>query len=208
MPVPIPTADDVLLLPPDAEEVHLIAGAVSAAVAPNDGLTSLQQLLIEAIVESMTGFVVPAARVPRVGPEAFARGLARRDEAFRRRMLQFMFLSALVLVPLPDDVLARVESYGRELCVDDDMLRIAHRYSEGSLGLALIDFDRSGYLHDWDPASTGALHTSRVLDNAWQECVDDAELASRWEALRGLPEGTLGREVLKFYDARGFIFPG
>ena len=30
----------------------------------------------------------------------------------------------------------------------------------------------------------------------------------RWESLRNLADGTLGREVAKFYDARGFVFPG
>ena len=36
----------------------------------------------------------------------------------------------------------------------------------------------------------------------------DEALAEQWEALRALPDGSLGREVVKFYDARGFVFPG
>jgi hypothetical protein len=38
--------------------------------------------------------------------------------------------------------------------------------------------------------------------------VHDESLAAKWIRLRSLPEGTLGREVVKFYDARGFEFPG
>jgi hypothetical protein len=52
------------------------------------------------------------------------------------------------------------------------------------------------------------LHTSRALSDAWEECSLDPALAEQWEALRDLPDGTLGREVAKFYDARGFVFPG
>ncbi len=208
MPVPLPAPDVAKLTPPDAAEVRLIAGAVAAAVAPGGQLTSLQRLLIEAMVESMTGFVVPANHVPRISAEEFARALADRDEPFRHRMVHFMLLGALVLVPLPEEVVQRVENYARELCIDDSMLRVANRYAHGSLGLALIDFQRSGYMETWDATHAEALHTSSALNDAWDECVTDDALAQQWESLRALPEGTLGREVVKFYDARGFVFPG
>jgi hypothetical protein len=208
VPVPFPTAETVNLTPPDAMESRTIAGGVAGAVAGDGPLTSLQRLLIEALTESMTGFVVPAAQIPRLGPEAFGRAMANREEGFRHRMLQFMLLCALVVVPLSDDVIERVEEYSRELGVKNDMLRVAHEYARGSLGLALFDFERSGYMEAWDPSHSTPLHTSGELQDAWQQCTKDAELAARWTALRDLPDGTLGREVAKFYDARGFAFPG
>ena len=61
MPVPIPSDADALQQPPDAAEARLIAGAVAGAIAPAGGLTSLQRVLIESLVESMTGFVVPVS---------------------------------------------------------------------------------------------------------------------------------------------------
>jgi hypothetical protein len=208
MPVPLPTDAEVLLVPPDAAEARIIAGGVAAAVGPDGQLTSLQRLLIESLIESMTGFVVPAMQVPRLGPSEFARVMARRNAQFRERMVQFMLLCSLTLVPLPDDVVKRVEEYANELGVSDSMLRVAERYSHGSLGLALIDFQRSGYMETWDPAQADALHTSSALNDAWEQCVHDPALAARWAELRTLPDGTLGAEVAKFYDARGFSFPG
>jgi hypothetical protein len=208
MPVPFPTADTVKLDRPDAEEVRVMVGGVAAAIAPDGQLTGLQKLLVEAMTESMTGFVVPAGHVPRLDPEQFARAMANRDANFRQRMLQFMLLGSLVLVPLPDEVIRRVEAYADELGVQNDMLRIAHRFSKGSLGLALIDFERSGYMQKWAEEHKNPLHTSGELEQAWQQCSRDPELVARWEALRALPDGTLGREVAKFYDARGFGFPG
>jgi hypothetical protein len=208
MPVPFPSEGEVLLQPPDASETRLIAGAVAGAIAPAGGLTSLQRLMVEALIESMTGFVVPVTRVPRVGAHEFATALAPRNRQFRERMVQFMLLCSLVLSPLPDEVVRRVEEYASELGIGDPMLRVAERFSHGSLGLALIDFQRSGYMETWDPAQATALHTSRQLSDAWAECVYDPELAGRWEALRALPDGTLGGKVAKFYDARGFVFPG
>ncbi len=88
------------------------------------------------------------------------------------------------------------------------MLRVARDYARGSLGLALVDFQRSGYMESWDPAHADALHTSHALSDAWEACVLDPDLALRWEHLRELPPNTLGRRVVDFYDARGFVFPG
>jgi hypothetical protein len=208
MPVPLPSDAEVLLEPPDAAEARIIAGGVAAAAAPDGGLTGLQRLIIESLVESMTGFVVPASRVPRLGPREFANAMARRELRFRQRMLQKMLLCALVLRPLPDDVVTRIEDYAHELGIDDPMIRVAEQYARGFLGLALVDFQRSGYMDTWDPSHSAALHTSAELAGAWESAPSDEALAQRWEALRDLPEGTLGRAVVKFYDARGFVFPG
>ena len=208
MPVPFPDDVNVLLTPPDAAEARTIAGGVAAAVAPDGELTGLQRLLIEALTESMTTFVVPVRQVPRLGPLEFARALTRRNEPFRQRMLQFMLVCALVLVPLPDEVVTRIEEYAFELGVSNDMLRVAQRYAHGSLGVALIDFQRSGYMQTWDPSHADGLHTTQALHDAWEQCVFDPALAQRWEALRDLPDDSLGRAVVRFYDARGFSFPG
>ena len=208
MPVALPVATKTKQTPPDAAEARIIAGGVAAAVAPEGGLTSLQRMLIEAVTDSMTGFVVPARSVPRLDAEAFARALADRDAGFRTRMIHFMLLCTIVLDPLPEEVVNRVDSYAHELNVSDSMLRVAQEYAHGSLGLALVDFQRSGYMETWDPAHSESLHTSRALSDAWEECTLDPELAMRWEKLRDLSEGTLGRAVANFYDARGFEFPG
>jgi hypothetical protein len=208
VPVPLPAGTEVNLDRPDAAEARLIAGGVAGAASVDGTLTSLQRVMIEALTESMTGFVVPAVAVPRVGPDEFARAMSTRDEGFRMRMVQFMLLCALVLNPLPEEVVERVDRYAGELGVTNDMLRVARRLARGSFGLALLDFQRSGYMETWDPTRSNVLHTSGALDEAWAECVNDDALSERWASLRTMPTGTLGREVAKFYDARGFVFPG
>ena len=208
MPVAFPSSSEINLQPPDAAEARLIAGGIAGAAAAGGHLTALQRMMIEAITESMTGFAVPATALPRVDAEAFARGMRRRDELFRHRMLQFMLLCALVLDPLPEEVASRIGNYADELGVSDDMVRVAQRFAHQSFGLALVDFDRSGYMATWDPSRSNVLHTSRELTAAWEQRVRDDTLAEMWASLRDLPDGTLGRQVAKFYDARGFAFPG
>src|SRR5947199_2641793 len=63
-------------------------------------------------------------------------------------------------------------------------------------------------METWDSSRSPRLDRSQELDEPWQEVARDEQLARRWEALRDLPDGALGREVVKFYDARGFVFPG
>jgi hypothetical protein len=208
VPVPFPSDDAVLLTPPDAAEVAVLARGVVGAVTPTGGLTTLQDVLLQATFEAMTGHTVTPRAVEPLGCTELAEALANRNEMFRHRIVQVMLLGALVLNPIPEAVVDQVEAYARELGVDDGMLRVAHRYASGSLGLALIDFNRNGYTAEWSPERSTQLHTAKALDEAWEMAPHDPALAARWAALEGCADGTLGRRVWEFYRARGFTFPG
>jgi hypothetical protein len=208
MTVPLPTAETVNLEPPDAPEVQFTAQGVAAAIAPADGLTDGQRLLIEALFPAMTGHAVDVSTFAPVTAEQFAEGLARRDLQFRTRGVQLMLLGALVLRPLPDSVVDRFAEFARALGVDDGMIPVARRFASGSLGLAAVDFERNGYTATWSPGDAAALHTSEEIRSAWDSAIHDPALAARWEALQHLPEGTLGRSVWQLYRARAFEFPG
>ncbi|MDI2129801.1 hypothetical protein [Yinghuangia seranimata] len=207
MPVPLPTPDEVDLVPPTAEEVAATSRAIATAVAVDGELSAVQRLLLEALYVSMTGH--PAAVE---GDAIDARGLGellrRRNAAFRGRILQVMLLGALVLNPLPEEVIQRVDECARELGVDDGMLEVARSYAHGNAALAAFDFERNGYTAEWDTQGNEALHTAESLPEAWAQAVDDPELAARWKALEELPKGTMGRGITDFYRARGFTYPG
>ena len=207
MSVPLPGPGEVDLTPPGAAEVEVISRAFLSASAPSGGPTPVQRLLVEATVPAMTGF--PATLDGGgVTAEEFARAMARRDRAFRSRMVQNMIMLALVLRPLPAEVSGRVAAFAEALGVDEDMLAVTQRFASGSLGLAAIDFDRNGYTATWRAEDSEVLHASRPLDQAWEPESADPALAARWAALEELPEGTLGRRVSDFYRARGFAYPG
>lgn len=207
MPVPLPDDSTVLLVPPDAAEAAFVLRGVVTAVAPDGALTGLQDVLVRAFFESMTGHVVDPSTATPISATAFAEGMARRNLAFRARVVQLMLLAELILRPLPAEVAERVEQFAYELGVDDDMLRVARRYADGSLELAQVDFARNGYLGTIGPSRLRALHAAR-LDDAWGQVVDDPSLAGKWASLGELPVGTLGRGVFDFYRDRGFVFPG
>jgi hypothetical protein len=123
-------------------------------------------------------------------------------------MVQIMLLLELVLVPLPPEVTKQVQAYAAALGVEDDMLRVTDKIASGSLGLALIDFERSGYFQTMLERPPAHLHTAAALDDAWEGVSNDPALAQRWADLGSCPEGSLGRGVWRFYRARGFSFPG
>lgn len=205
-----PSDREVLLGPPDAAETNFVARGLVSAVSPRDGLRPLQATLIEAMCEAMTGHAVDPWGLAPVEPSEFAEGLRHRNAMFRTRIVHLMLIGMMVLVPLPEDVCERVAEFADELGVHDDvnMLRVARDYASGSLGLALIDFERNGYTTTWTPEDTAHLHTSSALQEGWDFDVDDPALAARWANLEHCPRELLGRQVFEFYRARGFSYPG
>lgn len=209
VPVPLPGPGTVLLEPPSDRESYVTARGVVTAITPPGGLTDLQAVLAQALFKAMTGTDVgdPRALEP-LGPQGLAEHLAVRNAQFRSRGVQIMLLGALVLRPLPTEVVAKITRYARALGVDEGMITVAQEFAHGSLGLAGVDFERNGYTADWQPADAHELHVSTELSDAWALAVNDRSLAERWAKLGELPEGTLGRGVWELYQARGFAFPG
>jgi hypothetical protein len=53
-----------------------------------------------------------------------------------------------------------------------------------------------------------ALKMSSPMTSDWQLDRDDSALADRWRRMETLPDNTLGKLVVDFYQARGFSYPG
>ena len=209
MPVPLPSAENVDREKPDAAETQVMADGVASAIAGRQVLLPVQRSLIEALFPAMTGHHVTLESRPAMTATGFAEAMARRELPFRSRMVQVMLLGALLRHPLPDDVADSVAEFARELGVEDGMVDVAREFAAGSLGLAAVDFRRNGYEGTWnDEASTAALHSTRVLHEAWEVSAADPGLAARWASLEDLPYHAIGRKVWEMYQARGFRFPG
>jgi len=209
MSVPLPDRDTIILHPPSRDEIVQVCGAWVTALGGPDAVTDLQRLVLTAITKSMTGHDIDLLRGPVVDPVGLGKVLANRDAAFRSRIIQALLTAEMLLRPIPLEVTARVEAYARELGVEDDMFNVVRRLADGAFGLALVDFQRSGYegAFDHDIQGTG-LHTSKKLHTAWAEDPDDPVLAAQWAALERCAPGSLGRGLFEFYAARGFSYPG
>jgi hypothetical protein len=125
VPVPLPTAETVNLHPPDAAEAQIMADGFASAVAGHEGLLPVQRSLLQALFPAMTGFEVTLPDRPTMSAAEFAAAMARRELAFRARMVQMMLLCALVRHPIPDDVADSVAAFAAELGVEDGMVDVA-----------------------------------------------------------------------------------
>lgn len=210
MPVPLPSEADTLLAPPSPAEVSLVwRGLHSAVGAGPEGRTPLQDVLLTSVTSAMMGADDLPPDPQPVTAEEFAHGLARRNRVFRERVTQVMMLGALVRRPPSPADMARVAEFAEELSLDGRIVEITSSYADGGFDLAVIDFDRNGYLGERDlAAEKAALGTCVLPDSAWAPSHADPALTARWASMGDLPEGTLGRRVHDFYKARGFRFPG
>ncbi len=208
MPIPLPTDDAVLLTRPDAGEVATIARGCASVAMPPTGLSTLQRVLLEAMCLALTDHRVDLSAVEPLPVPEFALALAPRNLAFRTRIVQVALLPALVLRPLPPEVVDRICALARELSVDESMIRVARDFSTGALALAAVDFERNGYTSHWHPHDAHELHTATDLASPWDVTLHDADLAARWGALELLPPDSLGRRVWELYRARAFTYPG
>lgn len=210
VPVPLPTEADAIAAPPSAAEVELVWRGLNSAVGGGAaGQTPLQQLLLASVTRAMMGATSLDPDPLPITPAAFAEGLARRNQVFRERVAQVMMLGALVRRPPLADDMARIHAFCDELSLDGRLVEITSSFADGGFDLAVVDFDRNGYLGERDlDRERDALHVSPLRDTAWAPSHDDAALAARWRSLGGLDQGSIGRAVHDFYLARGFRFPG
>lgn len=207
MPTPFPSAGDTDLSRPSAAEAELVARGIVSAVSGPDGLTPLQAVLLAALFVSLTDHAVDPTATEPISAAEFAGLMARRNEAFRTRVVQIMLLAELILHPIPAQVAERVRSFAAELNVSDEMIDVAESYASGALDVAAADFARNGYLASLDPDRMRALHVT-ALAQPWAVIDRDTTLAGQWTSLEELPVGTIGRGVADFYRDRGFRYPG
>ncbi len=207
-PVPFPTTDQANHEPPGAAEVQVVANAIATGASGPDGLTSLQEMLLEAQTEMMTGFAFETEQRREVGPQELAEAMASRDRLFRVRILQEIILPCLLVNPIPPAVGVKVAGYASALGVGNDTLDEIAKYGGQSYDAALIDFARNGYSGRFADVARPALHTDHDIGDGWKVVDDDPELAGRWAALERCAAGTLGRGLFDFYRQRGFVWPG
>jgi len=192
----------------DPIEVMCVARGLATAVAPDDGLTEMQGLLLNAITRALTDTDVDYHDLEPFGPEELAAALEGHDLAYRQRIVHHMVLGELVLKPLPTEVAHRVAQYAHALGVDDHFVRVARRYAQGAYGMAWKDLRRSGFVDHVKEVDGALIGAGIQVTDPFVSPGPDRALEERWIAFRELPEGTLGRAVATMYDGRGFGLPG
>jgi hypothetical protein len=192
----------------DPNEVLQVARGIATAVAPPEGLTDVQALLLQAIASALTGVEINYQSLEPLGPEDLAAVIGDKPLDYRQRIVHHMVLAELVLRPLPMEVAARVAKYANALEIEDKFVRVARRYAQGAFGLAWMDLQRSGFTQHLQQSDLRQLHGSLDPNAPFEAPAPDPGLESCWQSFEALPAGSLGRSVWEMYDVRGFALPG
>ena len=200
-------ADEEFVGPP-IEEVTLISNAIATAAAPDSGLSQLQETVLAAQTEAMTGHRYNRSWRSAVSPSELAAGIPERDRIFRIRVFQMMTLVALVVHPTPPEIGQRLRRFAEALDVGSDILNHLDAHGAHAYDAAIADFARNGYAGDFAAQSRPSLSTDRGIGDGWATVDDDPVLAATWKALGNCPDSSLGRGVHDLYRSRRFAFPG
>ena len=192
----------------DPTEVLCVARGIATAVAPDDGITETQALILNAITNALTATDVDYHHLEPFGPDELAAVLEPHDLAYRQRIVHHMVLGELVLKPLPTEVAHRVAVYANALGVDDHFVRVARRYAQGAYGMAWKDLRRSGFVDHVKDVDSSLMRAGIQATDPFVSPGPDPALEARWAAFEELAPGTLGRSVWEMYHGRGFGLPG
>ncbi|MEI7593653.1 MAG: hypothetical protein WCK41_10575 [Actinomycetes bacterium] len=124
--------------------------------------------------------------------------------------VDLMLAMEVVCNPIPPELAASIESWATALGVASEGLEIAREIVNGATARAHADFYRTNYLGQWAHRND---HFEGLIDRYGEAAFcftveADPDLEAKYEALRLLPAGSLGREEWNFYKQRGFPFPG
>ena len=214
MPVPLPTADEVLLRPPDAAEARhdrrrgrgrgrAARRAHRAAADADRGGHRVDDGLRRA----------RSSRSASSAREEFAAGhRATATPGFRvAHGRTSCSLAALVLVPLPRRSRATGRGVRRASSASTTpCLRVARRYASRQPRARARSTSSAAATWRRGIRRTPSRCTRRgALDEAWEQCAATTR-SSRGAGLRcaDCPRARSASAVAKFYDARGFAFPG
>lgn len=132
------------------------------------------------------------------------------DPALRAQLVSSMATLALWSERLDPRELEAIEGFAAALSVHPHALDQARRLNEERLFTLRFDVARRGLggaalrqLYD-EQGVAGVAKNLASLAGIWE----NTALAARYRALEGYADGTLGKELFRFYQANGFPFPG
>ena len=108
------------------------------------------------------------------------------------------------------ETLAKVEAFGAALGIASPVLADLRLLTEQHMLLFKLDFLRRGHIADImknELRNRGLFGFAKSV-LGMRGLMEDPVLAARYRAWEKLPEGTLGRGLIDFYNKHGFSVPG
>ena len=177
-------------------------------VAQVDGvLHPLERDLLESVQRFILQSDLDLDALEPIAPDELAAAVP--EGPFRPRIVHGCIMMSLIDGEAGADELPQVDAFARALGIRDASLKDLHRVANGQLKLLRFDLMRRFLAADrlkkeWNERGLrGIYELARVAIQG-----EDAALAARYQALEQLPDGTLGREYVRFIRENEFSLPG
>ena len=185
----------------DAAAVEPAVRGVLGCIACSGGPTQEQHRLLQALACHLwqRPDLAVALLVP-LDPEPLAAALP--DPQHRRVVHLLQMTLVFCRHPQTDAQLCRAQEYAAAFGLSSDGLQVIHDWLHQGVAQAAADVGRMFR------ASLPRRSEPGLADHAASATEPEPELVARIEAFSALPEGSLGRALLGYYERFGFPMPG
>ncbi|GEP60044.1 hypothetical protein RSO01_72100 [Reyranella soli] len=196
------------LIQPDPAAALLGLRAMKTVASTDGAIRPGARALMEAAQKMILHTQYDIDALPPVGATELAKG-------FPGAQLRAQFVNGMLVSSLADGVpsretVAKVEEFAGALGIATPEITDLRLMADGHMLLAKLDFLRRGHIKDIfknQLEQKGPLGFAKSV-LTMRGIIEDKALAARYRAWEKLPEGTLGRGLIDFYNQHGFAVPG
>jgi hypothetical protein len=193
---------------PDPAAALLGLRAMKTIASTPGPINPAQRALMEAAKKMILGIEADIDALAPVTPAELAAGFP--DAALREQFTHGMIVMSVAGGVPARETVAEVEAFAAALGVSAPVLADLRRLAEHHMLIFKLAFLRRGHIGDImknQLAQKGPLNLAKSV-LMMRGMMEDPALAARYRAWEKLPEGTLGRALIDFYNKHGFTVPG
>lgn len=172
-----------------------IARGLLGSASVGTGPTEEQRRVIDCLIHGYLGLDASVDLLEPLEPEALAAEIPVED---RTRVVDLLIAVELCRHPADPAQAERTEAYARALGAEGGWLEAAHDALAGAVDRVVADYSRLGEAPRAEPALGDVIGTDREAEAAIEV----------FDRMRACAPGTLGAEVVAFYERWGFPIPG
>jgi hypothetical protein len=197
------------LIQPDPATALLGLRALKTIASASGPVGPAQRAMMEAAQKVILHTHADIDTLAPVTAAELAQGFAASPE-IRHQFTNGMIVTAVADGPPSREAIAQVDAYAKALGISDPVLADLRLLADGYLTIFKLDFLRRGHIKDIfknQLEQKGPLGFAKSV-LTMRGVMEDPALAARYRAWEKLPEGTLGRSLVDFYNKNGFGVPG
>ena len=196
------------LLQPDPTDALLGLRAMKTVASAGGTMSPVRRTLLDAARRVILRVDADIDALAPITPAEFAAGFTSPE--LREQYTSGMLVMALSDGVPPREMVAEVEAFAKAIGVSNPALTDLWLLAERHMTIFKIDFLRRSQIADImknQLEQKGPLGLAKAVLTL-RGVMEDPALAARYRTWKDLPEGTLGRSLVEFYEKNGFSLPG